>query len=294
MTHYKVYIHNFTFLFLAFIGTVIPTVDSALATIKQYPQRIVSLGPINTENVFLLGAGDRLVGNTNYCVRPTEARDRAKIGSVMQISLERILSLKPDLVLATGLTRPDQVQQLTNLGLTVVRFDQPDSLKRSCEHFLQLGTLLGLEDVAHSIIAGVQQEINNIARRVKTLPRRKVFLQIGTQPLYGAANNSFTRDYIELAGSINVLGDQEMGKTNREKILATNPDAIIIAIMGSESGIAAEEKKKWMNFPVINAVKHNRVRIINPDLACSPSPVSFVQALSKIVNYIHPELIEEE
>ncbi len=102
MTHYKEYIRNLTFLFLAFTGTVIPTVDSALATIKQYPQRIVSLGPINTENVFLLGAGDRLVGNTNYCVRPTEARNRAKIGSVMQISLEKILSLKPDLVLATG------------------------------------------------------------------------------------------------------------------------------------------------------------------------------------------------
>ncbi len=262
-------------------------------TERAYPKRIVSLGPINTENVYLLGAGDRLVGNTEYCVRPQAAREKLKVGSVLTFSVEKILSLQPDLVLATGFTQPLQVQQLEKLGLRVVRFPQPKSLDESCKQFMELGRLLGEEKVAEEVVSQVQQQVRRIEDQVASLPAVKVLLQIGSQPLHVSTRESFTHDFIEIAGGINILKDQDDGKTNYEKILAKNPDVIIIAIMGSEAGVAAQEKKNWQRFTSIKAVQEKRIYTIDPNLACSPSPATFVQALRIISSYIHPELPRE-
>ncbi len=260
---------------------------------NDYPQRIVSLGPINTENVFLLGAGERLVGNTEYCVRPKAAQEKLKVGSVLQFSIEKILSLQPDLVLATGFTQPLQLQQMKNLGLRVVQFPQPNSLQQSCEQFLKLGRLLGEDEVAEKVVERVQEEVRSIKKQVAHLTKPKVLLQIGSQPLHATTKEYFTHDFIEIAGGINIVKDLEDGKINYERVIAANPDVIIIAIMGSETGVAAEEKKSWQRFVSINAVKNNRIYTINPDLACSPSPATFVQALRIIASYIHPESMRE-
>ncbi len=259
----------------------------------EYPQRIISLGPINTENVYLLGAGDRLIADTTYCVRPAAAREKEKIGSVMQISIEKIISLRPDLVLATGLTQPQQLRKLRDIGLRVVRFAQPDSFSAICEQFLQLGRLLGLEKRAEQIVAQARLDVQHIQEQVASLPRQKVFLQVGALPLFGSVTSSFTHDYITFAGGINVLADQDTGTTGYEKILAGNPDVIIIAVMGTESGVAVREKEKWSAFESITAVRNNRVYLINPDLVCSPSPVTFSRTLARMAGFIHPEIKAE-
>ncbi len=259
----------------------------------SYPKRIVSLGPINTENVFLLGAGDRLVGNTKYCVRPQAAKGIFKIGTVLQFSVEKIISLQPDLVLATGFTKPQQMRQLQDLGLRVVQVKQPASLKESCEQFLELGRLLGAEREAEDVVENVWKEVRAIGEQVADLSRPKVLLQIGSQPLHASTKESFTHDYIQLGGGINIVKDHKNGKTNYENVIAENPDVIIIAIMGSESGVAAQEKKKWKRFVSINAVREDRIYTIDPNLACSPSPATFVQALRIISSYIHPDSKQE-
>ncbi len=251
-------------------------------------ERIVSLGPTNTENVFLLGAGERLLGNTRYCVRPEAAKLKAKVGSVMQVSVEKIISLQPDLVLATAFTKPAQVRQLQKKGYQVVRFSQPRSFAEICQHFIELGQLLGLEDYARQIVEEAQRDVALIQQRVAHLPRQKVFLQIGTTPMFGATPESFTHDFIVLGGGVNILNDQGRGTTNVEKVIAQNPDLIIIAIMGSESGIAHEELQKWLKIPIIKATQTNRVEVINPNLVCSPSPATFAQTLGVFAELIHP------
>ncbi|MCF6187067.1 MAG: ABC transporter substrate-binding protein [Desulfobulbaceae bacterium] len=273
--------------FIILLSCALPSGGGALGA--DLPQRIVSLGPLNTENVYLLGAGDRLVGNTSYCVRPEAARAKEKIGSVMQISIEKILSLQPDLVLGTGLTQPQQLKKLRELGLRVVQVKQPTSFSEICIEFLRLGRLLGLEARAKEVVRRARSEVAAVTSRVAGLPKQKVFLQVGALPLFGSVKSSFTHDYIVLGGGINVIGDQTIGTSSYEKILARNPDVIIIAIMGSESGAAAREKEKWQRFQVINAVQNNRVYTINPDLVCSPSPETFARTLAVIAGLIHPE-----
>jgi iron complex transport system substrate-binding protein len=254
----------------------------------QYPQRIVSLGPINTENVFLLGAGDRLVGNTSYCVHPAAARDKVKIGSVMQLNIEQILGLHPDLILATGLTTPQQVAQLAASGVRVVHFRQPANFAAICDQFLELGKLLGLEARAREIIVQAQQEVGAIQQRVKNLPPKKVFLQVGAHHLFASVESSFTNDFIVLSGGINIAAGQKDGRYDREKVTAQNPDVIIIAVMGSEGGIGARERDEWLRFAPISAVRNRQVFVVDPDLICSPSPMTFVKGLEQIAALIHP------
>ena len=281
--------HTF-FLVALILSCALPFEGSAQD--KGLPQRIISLGPLNTENVFLLGAGDRLVGNTSYCVRPEAAKAKEKIGSVMQVSIEKIISLQPDLVLATGLTQPQQLKKLQDLGLRVVQFKQPASFADICDQFIRLGRLLGLEEQATRIVGQAKEKVAAIIQNTSELPEKKVFLQVGANPLFGSVKHSFTHDYIVLAGGINIIEDQVSGVTSYEKIIARNPDVIIIAIMGSESGIAAQEKKNWSRFPVIKAVQADQVLIINPDLVCSPSPATFADTLAIMAKLFHPEKIQ--
>ncbi len=276
------YILAFTFLLLSAPLRV-------LASGQSLPQRIISLGPINTENIFLLGAGDLLVANTSYCVRPEAAKSKDKIGSVMQIAIEKIIGLQPDLVLATALSRPQQLQQLQAAGIRVVQFNQPASFNDICTQFLELGKLLGREDKAKQIIARARKEVADLQRLTANLPARKVFLQVGAEPLFASVPTSFTNDFILLAGGINIAGKQTSGITNYEKVIAADPDVIIIAMMGSETGIAAKEQQKWMGIPVISAARQGRIHVISPDLICSPSPVTFVETLHTIAALIHPE-----
>ncbi|MBL0381404.1 MAG: ABC transporter substrate-binding protein [Desulfofustis sp. PB-SRB1] len=259
----------------------------AWATVAQ---RIVSLGPINTENVFLLGAGDRLVGNTVYCVRPKEAADIEKVGTVMQVSVEKIISLKPDIVLTSGLTQPDQLKMLEASGIELLHFRQPVSFAQSCEQLLLLGETLGLRGRAETIIAELDKEIAAIQTRLAGLPRPRVLLQIGANPLYVSGNDSFMSDFIRLGGGTNPFAELSSGRINYERAIAANPEVIVIAMMGSETGIAAAEKKKWETLTVIKAVADNRVHMVDPNLACSPSPATFVEALKIIVGFIHPQL----
>ncbi len=256
---------------------------------QAFPSRIVSLGPLNTENVFLLGAGNRLVADTVYCVRPQEARHREKIGSLMEINIEKIVSLQPDLVLATALTRPEQVKKLKSLGIRVVSFAKPDSFETICSQFLELGRILGLMENAEEIVTRARMVIECVKGSVSGLSRRKVFLQVGTDPVFASVPGSFTNDYITLGGGINIAADQTTGLFSREKVVAMNPDVIIIAVMGTETGTAAREKKAWKRFSSITAVRDNRVHTLDPDIICSPSPLTFAHALEKTACLIHPE-----
>lgn len=288
--------HSLTLLIFALLAPCWSLQSPALAgasnpdkALHSIPQRIISLGPINTENVYLLGADNRLVANTSYCARPAAAKNKDKIGSVMQVSLEKIVSLKPDLVLATGLTQQQQLQQMKNLGLRVVQFQQPSSFAAICSQFLQLGQLLGVEKKAQTIVEQARHRVQAVVNRYTNLPRQTVFLQIGSRPLFSSVQGSFTNDYIVYSNATNIAGSLKNGTMNYERVLAHNPDVIIIAIMGTESGIAATEKKKWYKFSGMKAVLNHRIHVIDPDLVCSPSPITFAEALEQIAMLVHPQ-----
>ena len=282
-------------LYLLFILIIIGTTSGAVAQdTGTTAQRIVSLGPINTENVYLLNAQDRLIANTVYCVNPPAAKEKEKIGTLLQANIEKIVSLKPDLVLATSLTRPRQVAKLKRLGINVVQFTQPANFDEISEQFIKLGQLIGREERARRIVHEARRAIDQIQKKTAGRSKKKVFLQVGTRPLFASVEDSFTNEFITLGGGKNIAKGSLQGVYSREKVIAQNPDLIIIAIMGTE-GIAGEkEQQKWMRYPSISAVKNNNIHIVDPNLVCSPTPLTFVEALRTITSLIHPEIIINE
>ena len=273
-----------TIIFLFSIDT--ETFCFPLKAKDAYPQRIISLGPSITEELYLLGAQDRLVGCTLYCKRPKKAETKEKVATVIEVNLEKVIMLKPDLVLATSLADLKTVKKLRDLGIKVVVFPQAKNFTEVCKQFLELGRIIGRRKKAEEIVRRAKMRVNIIKKEVKNLPKQKVFVQIGAKPLFTATRDSFINDFIELAGGINIAQNSKSGLYSREKVLKDNPEVIIIVTMGI---VGEGEREIWKKYKTLKAVKNNRIHIIDSYKLCSPTPVSFVEALEKITNILHPK-----
>jgi iron complex transport system substrate-binding protein len=250
----------------------------------ETPKRIVSLSPAITEALYVLGLEEAIVGVTIYCQKPPRAQTKEKIGTLMEPDMEKIVSLKPDLVLAMTLTSPKEIQKLKNLGLKVVTFQIPQDFSLLCDFFLQLGRVVGKEKDSQQLIKEAKDRVSAIAKKVAPLPKQKVLIQIGSKPLFVATKKYFINDYIQFAGGTNIFQDAGIGSVSMEDVIKKNPDIIIIATMG----ISGEnERKAWKRFKTIEAVKNNKVYIVDPDSLCSPTPVSFAGYLAEIVGLLH-------
>jgi len=260
-----------------------------LSFCDSYPQRIVSLGPSITEQLYSLEGQDRLIGCTIYCNRPKEAASKEKIGTVIEINLEKIVSLKPDLVIATALTNSKAIKKLRGLGLKVITFASPENFAGLCNQYIELARIIGKQEQAEKLIDQVNDRVSAIRKKVGNLPKLKVFVQVGAKPLVTITERSFINDFIEFAGCINVALGATTGLYSREEVLKKNPDIILIVTMG----IAGEKEKEiWERYDIIKAVQNNKIYIIDSDKVCSPSPLSFVQTLDELVDILHFKSIQ--
>lgn len=271
--------------FVAFIFQAI-FVDGAYAS-ENHPKRIISLAPSMTEELYLLRAEDSLVGNTTYCVTPPAARYKKKVGSITKVDLEKVVGLKPDLVLATSLTNLKTIQKLRDLGIEVRIFPAPKNFTSLCEQFLELGKAIGKEVDTKEIIAAAEGKVAVIKANATAFVKPRVFIEIGAKPLFTANRDYFINDFVELGGGMNIAEDSKIGTYSREEVLRRNADVILIVTMG----LAGEkEKEAWQKFKTLNAVKHGRIYVIDSRKICSPTPVTFVETLEEITVLLHPEL----
>jgi iron complex transport system substrate-binding protein len=250
-----------------------------------YPERIISLAPSITKTLYLLGVGDRVIANTIHCNYPPPAIKKEKIGNVIDINVEKIYSLNPDLVIATPLTDLKAKKRLTDLGINVVTIPSPKNYLELCDQFLRIGKLVGREERAKEIISNSKKEIKKIMGKIRDKEKPKVLVQVGSRPLWVGIKDSFINDFVNFAGG-QLVGPKNFGIFSKEEVLKQNPDVIIIASMG---GSALEEKRDWERYKVINAVKNHRIYIFESDELTSPTPVSFVEVLIKICRILHPD-----
>ncbi len=255
---------------------------------NRFPQKIVSLGPGITENLYILGAGNKIIADTIYCTRPAAAKKKPKIGSVIRANVEKIVSLKPDIVIATSLSNSRQIKKLKNLGIRVVSFSQPRNFSQICKQFLKLGKIVGEKEKAREIIAKAIRQVNSVREKTKNLPKPKVFVQIGARPLFTVTKKSFISDFIKFAGGINTAKNSKTGLYSREKVVESNPDIIIIVTMGVTG---RREKEIWEKYKTLNAVKNDRIYIMDSYKICSPTPPGFVKTLKKMAELFHPEAL---
>jgi iron complex transport system substrate-binding protein len=256
-------------------------------TFSGPPKRIVSLAPNITEILFALGMDEAIVGVTLNCNYPEKAKEKVPVGSYIRVDFERILSLNPDLVIATGAgnTR-DMVNRLERLGiLTYVIFPKKfDEVLQSIHH---LGQLLHREEKASSIIQEMKERKQKVIEKTKSLPRPRVFLQIGESPMVTVGKGSFADDLIRLAGGENIAGGERQMYPHfgREEVLRRSPEVIIISTMNPK-GDYDRMISEWNRWKTIPAVKQGRIHLIHSDLIDRPSP-RMIEGLEEMARLIH-------
>jgi iron complex transport system substrate-binding protein len=252
------------------------------------PKRIISLAPNITEILFSLGLDEEIVGVSIHCNFPEKAKSKVRVGSYISIDFERVISLKPDLIIGTGAgnTR-DMVERLGKLGFaTYVIF--PKSLNDILQSIGHIGKVVDREKEASALIEGMERQKQRVIELTQGLPRTKVFLQIGEAPIVTVGKGSFADDLIRLAGGENIA-EREKGMYPRlgmEEILKKSPEVILISSMNPR-GDYQKVIQEWARWKMIPAVKNGRIHLINSDLIDRPSP-RIIDGLEEIARLLHP------
>lgn len=256
-------------------------------TLEEYPERIVSTAPSNTEILFALGLGDRVVGVTEYCDYPEEAVGKEKIGGFSTVDVERVLELVPDMVLASTKTGAENIEKLEELGVTVVVL-QPKNVAGVLEDIKLVGKLAGVEDRADSLESAMKDRIEAVQKETQDLEKPKVFYVVWHDPLMSAGSGTFISDLIGMAGGANIAQDMEGYKTiSLEAVVDRNPDVIIASTGPGQHStydfVIEEELLKD-----VSAVKNGRVYAIDKNIVSRAGP-RIVDGLEEFAGFIHPE-----
>ena len=260
-------------------------------TIQGRIQRIVCLAPSLTECVFALGQGDRVVGVTQYADHPPEAAQLPKVGSYVNLDLEKIVALQPDLCLATRDGNPKSViQRLEEVGIPVYALD-PRDLESMLNCLMALGEVLQAETKAAELVNGLRSRIERVEGIVQQAEHRpRVFFQIGISPIVSAGTNTFIHELIELAGGVNLAaGSAAYPRYSREEVLVMNPEVIIITSMSGQGKRLQQAIRMWEEYGRIQAVKEGRIHSVIADRFNRASP-RLVRGLEQLARLLHPSL----
>lgn len=253
------------------------------------PQRIISLAPSITEILFALQLEDKIVGVSNFCQFPPAARTKEKIGDYAHPSLEKIVALKPDLVigLAEGELR-SLIGRLTELKVPVY-ISNPGNVAEIIYSIRRISKLTGAMEKGLEIAAEIEKKVKQIQEKVAGLPQPRVLHLLNFDPLISAGKGTFIHDLIRLAGGRN-LAESAAGKYPRlslEEVLAMDPEVILLASMKSADPLL-EQRQWWKKWKTISAVRQGRVYVLESDLIHRPSP-RIVIGLEEVARALHPE-----
>ena len=280
----------FTFLSDAAFARMVTDETGRHVHIAGAPQRIVSLAPGITETLYALGLDSMIAGVTSYCNWPAGALRKPRIGGFTNPSIEKIVSLKPDLIIATvDGNRKETVTQLERIGLPVYVIN-PSSTDRILEGILHIGEITHREDAAGRLVKQLRARLNRITAQTKNKNKPRVFFQIGLEPLITVGGGTLIHEAIERAGGLNIAGKDtaRYPRYSAEGIMKGAPDIILFAPMAHDREFAAV-KKFWREFQQIPAVQNNRIYPIDTDLISRASPRLF-DAIETMALLFHPDI----
>ena len=257
--------------------------------VPDNPQRLIGLTPSLTEVFFALGLGEKVVGATTWADYPPAARKLIRVGPYVSPNLERILALKPDLVLANKEGNPPWVvERLSQLGVPVY-VTVPGAPKELPQSMERLGELLGAPQAGKRLAGKLREEMAEVARRLKGATPRPTLVVIGSRPLVSVGEQTMNHHLLTMAGGANIAAgvNQRWPRLNLEYIIEAKPQVIILSTM--ERGQNLErDLAYWHTLPGVGDRPGVRVEWISSDLLDRPGP-RVGQGLKNLARLIHPE-----
>ncbi|MEO3943843.1 ABC transporter substrate-binding protein [Gorillibacterium sp. CAU 1737] len=257
-------------------------------TLKEEPKRIVTLAPSETETVFAVGAGERVVGVDQYSNYPAEAADKTKVGD-LNTNLEAVLALKPDLVIAHSGLQIDVINKLRELNVPVYA-DDPKTLDQVIEHIDKVGQLVNDVAGANTVTAKMKADRDQVIEAVKGAPAKKVYLEFSEGWTVG--KGEFLDELLTLAGGTNVAGDKSgWFEINAESILQSKPDVILYGTDDYTGNTIYDAILKRPGFSSLDAVKNKQLFPIQSDLVSRVGP-RLTDGLVEIAKAVHPDRVK--
>ncbi|MGH7370366.1 MAG: ABC transporter substrate-binding protein [Candidatus Methylomirabilales bacterium] len=251
------------------------------------PRRIVPLAPSLTEILFALGAGDSVVGVTDYADYPPEAGGKPTVGGGVDPNLEVIVALRPDLVLiAADANRWETLNQLEQLRIPVFGV-KPMGVEGVLTSIAKVGEAVGRQPQAEALIANMRRRMAAVSQKVSVLARPRVLYVVWIDPLIVAGGETVIDDLINLAGGANIVRTAGFPRYSLEELVVDPPDVILLALDrgGLHHGEALRRLPVWRE---VRPVREGAVRVIDASLTSRPGP-RIVDGVELLARLFHPE-----
>ena len=253
--------------------------------VPDHPHRVICLMPSVTDTVFALGAGDDVVGISDYTKYPEEALKKPSVGDLIKPSIETIVALHPDLVIGVQPDAPmETTGQLERLGIPVFLIS-PHGIAGILHSIESIGQALNRTTQSNALVATLQHRVDTVRERTKSLPAPTVFMPIWYDPIITIGKHAFITEVIEAAGGRSVTDDleQDWPHISMEVVLTRAPEALLLVRGGKTTLEVLQNHPGWNNVP---AVKARRVYYVD-DRINFPSPVA-IDALEDLAKQFHP------
>lgn len=266
------------------------TSEGNTSTIDQAPETIVSLAPSVTETIFAIGAGDMIKGRTEYCTYPVEAEDITVVGNMTDPSIETIISLEPDIVIASTHYKVEVLDQFKDAGINVIAKDSPNTLDEIYDYTLQIGDIIGKNKEARDLVSSMKSKVENVEMLIKEIKHRPsayYVVRTGQGGEYTAGRDTFISEVIDITGGTNIADDVTGWSYTLEKLIDNNPDIIF----GSADGYNIMTNNP--NYSNLNAIQNEKYIIVNTDIFNRASQRLIDEGLKILVEAFHGELVNQ-
>lgn len=260
-----------------------------IAMLPEKPKRIVAMSPSITEILFALGAGDRIVGVSNYSDYPVAAKNIPTIGAYQSPDMEKVVSLAPDVVFSMGKIQDKSIQVLEQAGIPVVAVE-PQNLQEVLQSIDIISQVIGEPEAGARMHQSLEKKWQDVRLAVADKPPVRVFLEVWDSPLLTVGKKSFINDLITQAGGSNVAAVRNVDYTNSdvENLYAYNPDAYLVI---NHNRTSRREVSAQPEMADLAAVRNGRIYQIDDDLVARPGPRCFT-GLAEVAAVLHPEMLE--
>ncbi|MDM8534796.1 ABC transporter substrate-binding protein [Clostridiaceae bacterium HSG29] len=256
---------------------------------ENEPMTIVSVAPSVTETIFAIGAGDKLVGRTDYCDYPSQVSEIESVGSLREINIEKIAEINPDVVLASTHFKKEALDKLTELNIKVAVIISQENFEGVYKNIEDIGKIVNKNEEANNLVAEMKSKVNYVKDSIKDIDKKPVYYVVGFGE-YGdftATGDTFISELLEMAGGDNIAKDATGWKYSIEKLVEQDPEILICENDESTmSGIIEAN-----GYKDLTAVKSGNLFGVDKNMISRMGP-RLADALVQVAKVINPEEIK--